>query len=56
VRGEVKKEDIERVGFIGAEVIGDFPDEYTIEEKCFSADRGNEEMLDFWAFRRESDS
>jgi hypothetical protein len=55
VRGAVKEEDIERVGFIGAEVIADFPDGYTIEEKCSSADGENEEMLDFWAFRRESD-
>jgi hypothetical protein len=55
VRGEVKEEDIERVGFIGAEVIADFPAGYTIEEKCLSADLGNEEMLDFWVFRREAD-
>jgi hypothetical protein len=55
VRGEVEEEDIERVQVIGGEVIADFPDGYTVEETCLSVDNGDEEMLDFWAFRRAPD-
>ena len=47
------EEDIERLQSVGAEVIADFPDAYTIEEKCVSADQGEPQMLDFWAFIRK---
>lgn len=50
--GPVKEEDIERVGFIAAEVIADFPEPYMIEESCVSLRDSKEEMLDFWAFRK----
>jgi hypothetical protein len=50
--GKVTEEDTERIGFIGAEVIADFPDGYTIDETCVSADGIEPEMLDFWAFLR----
>ena len=40
------------LAFIGAEVIADFPDGYTISESCLSLQHDEEEMLDFWAFRR----
>jgi len=42
----------ERVGFIGAEVIADFPEGYTVDESCVSADGIEPEMLDFWVFLR----
>ena len=50
--GKVTKKDIERIEFIGAEVIADFPDGYTIDQTCVSADGIEPEMLDFWAFLR----
>jgi hypothetical protein len=55
VSGKVGEEELERLGFIGAEVIADFPEGYTIEESCLSIDDAAEEMLDFWAFRRAGD-
>jgi hypothetical protein len=50
--GKVSPDDLERVSFIGAEVIADFPAPYKIEESSLSADDGEPEMLDFWAFLR----
>ena len=50
--GEVTPNDIERVSFLGGEVIADFPEPYKIEETTLSADDGEPEMLDFWAFIR----
>ena len=52
VSGDVTAEDLERVSFIGGEVIADFPEGYLIEESCLSAEQQEEHMLDFWAFRR----
>ena len=52
VSDEVTEEDIQRIQFIGAEVIADFPDGYTIEESCVSITQEKEEILDFWAFKR----
>ena len=51
--GIVSKQDIERIGSIGAEVIADFPDGFTIDESCVSADGIEPEMLDFWAFLKQ---
>src|SRR5690349_19875282 len=50
--GRVTVEDIERIQSIGAEVIADFPEGYTIDETAVSIDDGEPEMLDFWAFIR----
>ena len=50
--GKVAEEDIERIQFVGAEVIADFPEGYTIDESAASVDDGEPEMLDFWAFYR----
>jgi hypothetical protein len=50
--GKVTEEDLERMQSVGAEVIADFPEGYTIDESCASVNETNEEMLDFWAFRR----
>jgi hypothetical protein len=52
VAGKVTPDDIEWMGFVGAEVIADFPEGYAIEESCLSIEDGPEEMLDFWAFKR----
>jgi len=52
VTGPVQEKDLERLSVIGAEVIADFPDGYTIEESCLSIDDSVEEMFDFWAFHR----
>jgi hypothetical protein len=52
VSGKVTEEDIERIQCVGAEVIADFPDGYTIDESTASVDDGEPEMLDFWAFLR----
>lgn len=51
--GKVTPDDIERVSFLGAEVIADFPEQYKIEECTLSADDSEPEMLDFWAFLKE---
>jgi hypothetical protein len=51
VSGPVREADLERLSFIAAEVIADFPEGYTIEESCLSVDESEQEMLDFWAFR-----
>jgi hypothetical protein len=51
--GKVTPVDIERVAFLGGEVIADFPEQYKIEESTLSADDGEPEMLDFWAFLKE---
>jgi hypothetical protein len=51
--GKVTPVDIERVSFLGGEVIADFPEQYKIEESTLSADDGEPEMLDFWAFLKE---
>jgi hypothetical protein len=48
--GKLTEEDFERIQFVGAEVIGDFPDGYTIDESSVSVDDGEPVMLDFWAF------
>jgi hypothetical protein len=50
--GEVKPGDIERIQMIGTEVTADFPEGYWVEEDCKSVDEAEEEMLDFWVFRR----
>ncbi len=50
--GKVTEEDIEGIQFVGAEVIADFPEGYTIDETAVSVDSGEPEMLDFWAFHR----
>lgn len=50
--GRVTEEDIERIQFVGTEVIADFPEGYTIDETAVSVDDGEPEMLDFWAFVR----
>ena len=50
--GRVTEGDIERIQFVGAEVIADFPEGYTIDETAVSVDDGEPEMLDFWAFIR----
>jgi hypothetical protein len=52
VSGIVTEEDIERIQCVGTEVIADFPEGYMIEESCLSVHEHEEEMLDFWAFRR----
>ena len=49
----VTKMDIERIQIVGAEVIADFPDGYTIEEHCASVQDQEEQILDFWVFRRD---
>jgi hypothetical protein len=56
VSGVVTEEDVERIQSIGGEVVGDFPEEYMIEESCLSVDEHQEEMLDFWAFRHASEA
>ena len=53
VRGAVQEDDVETLSFIAGEVIADFPDGYMIEETCVSADDGEPQMLDFWAFKRK---
>jgi hypothetical protein len=50
--GNITDGDIERFQSVGAEVIADFPDGYTIDESSVPTTDGNLEMLDFWAFRR----
>ena len=52
--GKVTPNDVERVSFLGAEVIADFPEPYRIEEATLSADDGEPEMLDFWALLKET--
>jgi hypothetical protein len=52
VSGKVTEEDIERIQCVGAEVIADFPNGYTIDESSVSVDDGEPQMLDFWAFSR----
>lgn len=52
-KGPVREDDVETLSYIAAEVIADFPDLYTIEETCLSADDGEPEMPDFWAFMRK---
>jgi hypothetical protein len=49
------EEDIGQLQCVGAEVIADFPDGYTIEEKWASAEECEPQMLDFWAFMRRLD-
>ena len=41
--GKVTEEDIERIQCVGAEVIADFPDGYTIHESAASVDDGEPE-------------
>jgi hypothetical protein len=52
ISGKVTEEDIERIQFVGAGVIADFPEGYTIDEFAVSVHDGEPEMLDFWAFVR----
>jgi hypothetical protein len=48
------EEDFAQLRCIGPEVIADFPDGYSIEERCESANDDREpQMLDFWAFIRK---
>ena len=52
-RGAVTNEDIDLVQCISTEVIADFPEGYSIEERCASTDEGEPVMLEFWAFLRK---
>lgn len=52
VWGTVTPDDIERAGVVGAYVIADFSEEYSIEEQCLPFDGANLTVLDFWAFMR----
>ncbi len=49
---EITADDREWISEIGGEVIADFPEGYMIEESCLSIEETQEQMLDFWAFRR----
>jgi hypothetical protein len=51
-RGVVTADDVDRIQCIGTEVIADFPEGYTIDETCLSADDEAPKEFDFWAFRR----
>ena len=53
VKGPVQEDDVETLSFIATGVIADYPDGYVIEERCVSADDGEPQMLDFWAFKRK---
>jgi hypothetical protein len=53
-QGRVTSADVEQFGNVGAEVIADFPELYTVEEHCQSTDDLEPKVLDFWAFRRLS--
>jgi hypothetical protein len=39
---------------IACEVAADFPDSYSVEERCYSLQQTELRMLDFWAFLRAS--
>jgi hypothetical protein len=56
VTGVVTEEDVERIQSIGGEVVADFSEGYTIQESCLSVDEHEQEVLDFWAFRRASEA
>src|SRR5262245_34920181 len=53
--GPVSAEDIARIQAVGAEVIAEFPEGFTIEEASLSRDTTEPYMLDFWAFQRAKD-
>jgi hypothetical protein len=52
VWGPVKPSDRQGISSVAAEVIADFPDDYTIDEDCRSLDNSSLSVLDFWAFMR----
>jgi hypothetical protein len=52
VWGPVTPGDRVGISSVGAEVIADFPDDYTIEEECRSLNDSVLSVLDFWAFLR----
>ena len=53
VKGLVQSDDVEALSNIAAGVIADFPDGHTVEETCLSADDGEPQMLDIWAFMKK---
>ena len=53
VKGRVQEDDLATLNFIAGAVIADFPDGYSVEETCMSANDGEPQMLDFWAFKRK---
>jgi len=48
----VTDEDVELLSDIAGEVLGDFPEDYTLDEIVRSVAEGPLEALDFWAFMR----
>jgi len=51
--GDVTDKDEEMMQIVGAEVISNFPEGFTIQENCFSIVRDKVEVLSFWAFMRD---
>lgn len=52
VWGPVGPSDRDGITSVGAEVVADFREDYTIEEECRSLDDSTLSVLDFWAFMR----
>jgi len=53
VKGPVQSDDVEALSNIAARVIADFPDGHSVEKTCLSADDGEPQMLDIWAFMKK---
>ena len=53
VESKCREDDLERLFNVGGQLIGDFPENYRIEESCISIEDEAPRMLDFWAFVRE---
>lgn len=51
-RGEISEDNIERSACVSAEVMGDFPEDYDLDESWLSLAQNKLQVLDFWAFRR----
>jgi hypothetical protein len=52
VWGRVSSDDRAGLSAAGAEVVADFPEDYTIEEECRALEDSRLSVLDFWAFLR----
>lgn len=50
--GQVTEDDKDNISSIAAEVIADFPEQYSIEEECLTNKTASPKVAQFWAYKK----
>lgn len=50
--GRVTEDDKDAISSVAAEVVADFPEQFSIEEECLTSTDVPPKMLQFWACKR----